>query len=221
MGVCVCPLPLVVKTLKSPARCLAYAPKKAARHLSGFARGPQGPWGGRGDSDLVLLVPHTNERTIEGQRDNVFEAVRRRVLRGNPLLFIPEGGAVLNGGFGAWISWIFCTRLGPAPSASQCMGSRRFWWAALEARENSPVCVCVCVCVCVSTDRKTSRTALLFLRSFLSTAFLALFLSRGSQRVCVCVCVCLSVFLSFCLSVFLSFCLSVFLSAFASYFLYA
>ena len=31
------------------------------------------------------------------------------------------------------------------------------------------------------TDRKTSRTALLFLRSFLSTAFLALFLSRGSQ----------------------------------------
>ena len=31
-------------------------------------------------------------------------------------------------------------------------------------------------------DRKTSRTALLFLRSFLSTAFLALFLSRGSQR---------------------------------------
>ena len=35
------------------------------------------------------------------------------------------------------------------------------------------------------TDRKTSRTALLFLRSFLSTAFLASFLSRGSQRVCV------------------------------------
>ena len=50
--------------------------------------------------------------------------------------------------------------------------------------------LCVCVCVCVSEclfffDRKTSRTALLFLRSFLSTAFLALFLSRGSQRVCV------------------------------------
>ena len=41
-----------------------------------------------------------------------------------------------------------------------------------------------------SPDRKTSRTALLFLRSFLSTAFLALFLSRGSQRVCVCVCEC-------------------------------
>ena len=53
------------------------------------------------------------------------------------------------------------------------------------------------VCVCgvtlsrtafahsLPTDRKTSRTALLFLRSFLSTAFLALFLSRGSQRVCV------------------------------------
>ena len=38
-----------------------------------------------------------------------------------------------------------------------------------------------------SPDRKTSRIALLFLRSFLSTAFLALFLSRGSQRVCVCV----------------------------------
>ena len=41
-----------------------------------------------------------------------------------------------------------------------------------------------------SPDRKTSRTALLFLRSSLSTAFLALFLSRGSQRVCVCVRVC-------------------------------
>ena len=49
-----------------------------------------------------------------------------------------------------------------------------------------------------SSNRKTSRTALLFLRSFLSTAFLASFLSRGSQRVCVgsgririvCVCVC-------------------------------
>ena len=71
------------------------------------------------------------------------------------------------------------------------------------------VCVCVCVCVCLgreqvyllcpalnmlplhssSLDGKTSRTALLFLRSFLSTAFLALFLSRGSQNVCVCVCV--------------------------------
>ena len=56
------------------------------------------------------------------------------------------------------------------------------------------VCVCVCVCVSVSEclfffDRKMSRTALLFLRSFLSTAFLASFLSRGSQRVCVCVCV--------------------------------
>ena len=36
-----------------------------------------------------------------------------------------------------------------------------------------------CVCVCV-------WTALLFLRSFLSTAFLALFLSRRSQRVCLC-----------------------------------
>ena len=36
-------------------------------------------------------------------------------------------------------------------------------------------------------DRKTSRTALLFLRSFISTAFLALFLSRGSQHGCVCV----------------------------------
>ena len=36
-----------------------------------------------------------------------------------------------------------------------------------------------------STNRpkKTSRTALLFLRSFLSNAFLALFLSCGSQRV--------------------------------------
>ena len=50
----------------------------------------------------------------------------------------------------------------------------------------------MCVCVCVCTDRKTSRTALLFLRSFLSTAFLASFLSRGSQRVCVCVCVCVA-----------------------------
>ena len=39
-----------------------------------------------------------------------------------------------------------------------------------------------------SPDRKTSTTALLFLRSFLSAAFLALFLSRGSQCVCVCVC---------------------------------
>ena len=40
-----------------------------------------------------------------------------------------------------------------------------------------------------SPDRKTSRTALLFLRSFLSTAFLALFLSRGSLSLSVCVCV--------------------------------
>ena len=54
-------------------------------------------------------------------------------------------------------------------------------------------------------DRKTSRTALLSLRSFLSTAFLAFFLSRGSQRararVCVCVLVCgyiVCVFLSVC-----------------------
>ena len=35
-----------------------------------------------------------------------------------------------------------------------------------------------------SPDRKTSRTALLFLRSFISTAFLALFLFS----MCVCVC---------------------------------
>ena len=55
-------------------------------------------------------------------------------------------------------------------------------------------CVCVRACVYLSVseclfcfDRKTSRTALLFLRSFLSTAFLAPFLSRGSQRVCACV----------------------------------
>ena len=61
--------------------------------------------------------------------------------------------------------------------------------------------ICMCVCVCVSvcseclffSDRKTSRTALLSLRGFLFTAFLALFLSRGSQRVCMCVCVCVCV----------------------------
>ena len=58
------------------------------------------------------------------------------------------------------------------------------------------VCVYVCVCVCLPTDRKTSRAALLLLRSFLSPLFLslsffflALFLFRGCQRVCVCVCV--------------------------------
>ena len=37
-------------------------------------------------------------------------------------------------------------------------------------------------------DRKTFRTALQFLRSFLQPLFFALFLSRSSQRVCVCVC---------------------------------
>ena len=37
-------------------------------------------------------------------------------------------------------------------------------------------------------DRKTSRTALRFLGSFLQPLFFALFLSRGSQHVCVCVC---------------------------------
>ena len=37
-------------------------------------------------------------------------------------------------------------------------------------------------------DRKTSRTALQFLRSFLQPLFFALFLSCGSQHVCVCVC---------------------------------
>ena len=48
------------------------------------------------------------------------------------------------------------------------------------------VCMCAClwvivsVCVCVCS---------LFVRSFLSTAFLALFLSRGSQRMCVYVCI--------------------------------
>ena len=41
-----------------------------------------------------------------------------------------------------------------------------------------------------SKDRKTSGTAMLFWRSFLSTTFLALFLFHGSQHVCVCVCVC-------------------------------
>ena len=41
--------------------------------------------------------------------------------------------------------------------------------------------VCGGVWVCRS-DRKTSRTALLCLRSLLSAAFLASFLSRGSQR---------------------------------------
>ena len=44
-----------------------------------------------------------------------------------------------------------------------------------------------------SPDRKTSKTALLFLRSFLSTAFLALFfvlVLRFSTCVCVRVCVC-------------------------------
>ena len=70
------------------------------------------------------------------------------------------------------------------------------------------MCVCVCARACVSPrpasspDRKTSRTALLFLRSFLSTAFLASFLSRGSQRVCVCVSYffrCLSFVCRFCL----------------------
>ena len=44
-----------------------------------------------------------------------------------------------------------------------------------------------------SPNRKKSRTAVLFLRSFLSTAFLASFLSLSSQRVCVCMCVCVSV----------------------------
>ena len=62
--------------------------------------------------------------------------------------------------------------------------------ASVGVREESvyPVLHCVCTDSCRTlprflTDRKTSRTALLFLRSFLSTAFLALFLSRGSQRV--------------------------------------
>ena len=77
---------------------------------------------------------------------------------------------------------------------------------------NVCVCVYVCVCVCVaqnrtqgrdegkncdrtqcctllhlSTDRKTSRTALLFLRSFLSPLFLLCSCFCGFHCVCVCV----------------------------------
>ena len=56
-----------------------------------------------------------------------------------------------------------------------------------------------------SPDRKTSRTAPLFLRSFLSTAFLASFLSSGSQRVsaglctCMCMCVCACLYVPACI----------------------
>ena len=55
------------------------------------------------------------------------------------------------------------------------------------------VCVCVCMCVCVFSeclfffDRKTSRTALLSLRSFLSPIFLLCSCFCGSHCVCVCV----------------------------------
>ena len=85
------------------------------------------------------------------------------------------------------------------------------------ARARACACVCVCVvelnmgvgegtstcCVALNplsrtafahslpTDRKTSRTALLFLRSFLSPLFLLCSCLRFSSRVyCVCVCVC-------------------------------
>ena len=74
-------------------------------------------------------------------------------------------------------------------------------------------CVCVCVCVCVSEcpfffNRKTSRTALLFLRSFLPPLFLLCSCFCGSHCVCVCVfavpivCVCVCVCLSECLFFF-------------------
>ena len=85
-------------------------------------------------------------------------------------------------------------QLGCAQTTSACLywcRQRVFTSRSLSER----VCVCVCVRACVSEclfsfDRKTSRTALLFLRSFLSTAFLALFLfSWFSLCVCARACV--------------------------------